>query len=148
MDRITKEHRSWNMSRIKGRNTSAELAVRSILHRKGYRFRLNRRYLPGKPDIVLPRFKTVIFVHGCFWHRHMDCKFSYTPKSRKEFWESKFNDTLRRDYQAKLQLENKGWNVIIVWECELQNPEQLASRLNDSLQSIIKHDVNQAKEKQ
>ncbi|MBU1162905.1 MAG: DNA mismatch endonuclease Vsr, partial [Proteobacteria bacterium] len=86
MDIISKEKRSWNMSRIRGKDTKPEIIVRSMLHRMGYRFRLHRKDLPGKPDIVLPKYKTVIFVHGCFWHRHKGCKYAYTPKSRVKFW--------------------------------------------------------------
>ena len=118
------------MSRIKGRNTKPELAVRSLLHRMGYRFRLHRADLPGKPDIVLSRYRTVIFVHGCFWHRHKDCRFAYTPKSRTEFWLKKLEPNVIRDIQVKSDLELLGWRVITLWECELRDMDQLAARLD------------------
>ena len=121
------------MSRIKGRNTKPELAVRSLLHRMGYRFRLLRADLPGKPDIVLSRYRTVIFVHGCFWHRHKDCRFAYTPKSRTEFWLKKLEPNVIRDIQVKSDLELLGWRVITLWECELRDMDQLAARLDADL---------------
>jgi DNA mismatch endonuclease (patch repair protein) len=89
-DRLSREHRSWNMSRIRGKDTAPELLVRSTLHRTGYRFRLHSQTLPGRPDLMLPKYRTVVFVHGCFWHRHKCCKFAYTPKSRTAFWNAKF----------------------------------------------------------
>src|SRR5215475_14515568 len=97
VDTITKERRSWNMSRIRSKDTQPELAVRSLLHRMGYRFRLHVRTLPGCPDVVLPRLKTVVLVNGCFWHRHANCAFAYTPKSRKSFWMEKFRENVERD---------------------------------------------------
>jgi len=121
------------MSLIKNRNTKPELAVRSLLHRMGYRFRLHKAHLPGKPDIVLSRYKTVIFVHGCFWHRHKDCRFAYTPKSRTDFWLKKLESNVSRDRQVKADLERLGWRVITVWECELRKPEQLARWLDAAL---------------
>lgn len=125
MDRLTREHRSWNMSRIKGANTKPEIRVRSVLHRMGYRFRLHRRDLPGKPDIVLPKYETVIFVHGCFWHRHPGCRFAYTPKSRIAFWTTKFHRNVERHREVEQQLEELGWRVIVVWECETKDEERL-----------------------
>ncbi|MFC2076820.1 very short patch repair endonuclease [candidate division KSB1 bacterium] len=130
-DRISREHRSWNMSRIKSGNTNPERQVRSMLHRMGYRFRLHDHKLPGKPDIVLPKYKTVIFVHGCFWHRHQGCKYAYTPKTRVGFWQRKFRDNLNRDRRVANELKNLGWRVLIVWECELGNKNLF--RLNDNL---------------
>ena len=130
-DVFTKTKRSELMSRIKNRNTRPEMTVRSMLHRMGYRFRLHRADLPGKPDIVLPRYKTVIFVHGCFWHRHKDCRFAYTPKSRTDFWLKKLESNAIRDQQVKTDLERLGWRVITVWECELRVSEQLAARLDE-----------------
>jgi len=132
-DRITKAHRSWNMSRIRGRDTGPELVVRSILHRMGFRFRLHRKDLPGNPDIVLPKYHTVIFVHGCFWHRHPRCKFAYTPKSRVKFWKTKFESNVRRDKQVRRQLRKLGWNVIVIWECEARIIDDLSERLSRSL---------------
>jgi DNA mismatch endonuclease (patch repair protein) len=120
-DIISKERRSWNMSRIRGKNTQPELIVRSVLHKRGYRFRLHRKDLPGKPDIVLPKYKTVIFVHGCFWHRHKGCKYAYTPKSRVAFWGKKFRGNVERNKVVKRELKKLGWNVIVVWECQINN---------------------------
>lgn len=129
VDRLTVQHRSWNMSRIRGKNTAPELLVRSILHRLGYRFRLHRRDLPGTPDIALPRYRTVVFVHGCFWHRHPGCRYAYTPKSRLDFWQSKFNGNVARDVHHRAALRKLGWRVATVWECELRDPKRLARRL-------------------
>ncbi|MCP4105110.1 MAG: DNA mismatch endonuclease Vsr [Desulfobacteraceae bacterium] len=106
MDTVSEERRSWNMSRIKGKDTRPELIVRSTLHRMGYRFRIHRNDLPGKPDIVLPKYKLIIFVHGCFWHRHKDCKYSYTPKSQVDFWKSKFEENVERDEKHR-----KNWKL-------------------------------------
>src|SRR5687767_12852388 len=97
VDSISAEHRSWNMSRIKGKNTKPEIILRSLLHKSGFRFRLHSKNLPGKPDIVFPKHRMAIFVNGCFWHRHENCKYCYTPKSRNEFWNSKFQRTIERD---------------------------------------------------
>ena len=119
-DLLTKEKRSWNMSRIRGKDTKPELKLRSLLHKKGFRFRLHDKKLPGKPDIVLPRFRTVIFVNGCYWHRHSGCKFAYIPKSRQEFWQEKFTNTVIRDKKKTKNLQDIGWRVLTVWECELE----------------------------
>lgn len=128
-DTLTKEHRSWNMSRIKGTNTNPEKVVRSLLHGLKYRFRLHGKNLPGRPDIVLPKYRTVILVHGCFWHRHQNCKFAYTPKSRIEFWQKKFEENQLRDKRIKQQLRKLGWRVIVVWECEIKQEQKLSRRL-------------------
>jgi DNA mismatch endonuclease, patch repair protein len=128
-DRISKEKRSWNMSRIRAVNTKPELVVRSLLHRNGFRYRLHVRALPGCPDIVLPRWKTAVLVHGCFWHRHQGCHLAYTPKSRKAFWTKKFEGNVNRDKKASTMLRRLGWRVFVVWECELQNHDRLARRL-------------------
>ena len=130
MDIITKEKRSWNMSRIRSKDTKPEKTVRSILHRMGYRFRLHRSDLPGRPDIVLPKYMVIIFVHGCFWHRHQDCRATTMPKSHVEFWRKKFLDTVERDKRNQNELKELGWNVIIVWECELANSGMLQQKLN------------------
>lgn len=129
MDRISPQRRSWNMSRIRGSGTSPELIVRSTLHRLGLRFRINRKDLPGSPDIVLPRHRTILFVHGCFWHRHAGCKFAYTPKTRVDFWQNKFVANELRDHRAAQALRQSGWRVIIVWECEIKNEVKLRNRL-------------------
>jgi len=120
VDTLTKKKRSWNMSRIKGKNTKPELLLRSLLHRQKFRFRLHDRRLPGKPDIVLSRYRTAIFVNGCFWHRHENCKYAYTPKSRRKFWLKKFDETVQRDQRKHKTLTDTGWKVIVVWECELK----------------------------
>jgi DNA mismatch endonuclease (patch repair protein) len=137
-DVFTKAKRSEVMSRIRARDTRPERAVRSMLHRMGYRFRLHRADLPGKPDIVLPRHKTVILVHGCFWHRHEGCRFAYTPKSRAEFWIKKLESNVVRDRQVKENLSKLGWHVITVWECELRSPDQLSKRLAETLKAGAK----------
>lgn len=129
-DVFTKAKRSVVMSHIRGRDTRPERAVRSMLHGMGYRFRLFVANLPGRPDIVLRKYETVIFVHGCFWHRHKRCRFAYTPKSREEFWLKKLNSNVTRDSQVEMELRKLGWHVVTVWECELKHPEQLARRLN------------------
>jgi DNA mismatch endonuclease (patch repair protein) len=136
-DIFSPEKRSDVMAGIKGRNTKPEKIVRSLLHRMGYRFRLHCKELPGRPDIVLPRFKTVIFVHGCFWHRHKGCKFAYTPKTRTNFWISKLEANACRDQQKASELTALGWQVITIWECELQNMELLAKRLSELLTSPV-----------
>ena len=115
------EQRSRNMSAIKSKNTKPEIAVRKVLHSMGYRFRLHSKDLPGSPDIVLPKYKTVIFVHGCFWHRHENCKYASTPKTRQEFWEAKFRENINRDKLNQENLFSKGWKIIIVWECEIKD---------------------------
>lgn len=109
------------MSRIRGRDTNIELAVRKELFRRGYRFRKNDSRYPGRPDIVLPKYKTVIFVNGCFWHRHENCKLATTPKTRQEFWQAKFEKNVENDRKHVNELKSMGWNVITVWECEIKS---------------------------
>ena len=125
------EQRSRNMSAIKSKNTKPEIAVRKLLHSMGYRFRLHRKDLPGSPDIVLPKYKTVIFVHGCFWHRHKDCKYSTTPKTRREFWENKFKANLKRDLEIQEKIKNLDWRSVVIWECETKNMENLREKIID-----------------
>ncbi len=134
MDILSREKRSWNMSRIRSRDTKPELIVRRLLHRLEYRFRLHRRDLPGSPDIVLPKYKTVIFVHGCYWHRHEGCRYAYNPKSRVDFWQEKFRQNVMRDRKARRELEELDWQVQVVWECETKDIEGLVERLEDMLQ--------------
>lgn len=110
------------MSGIRGKDTQPELIVRSFLHRKGLRFRLHAK-LPGKPDLVFPKYRTAVFVHGCFWHRHKGCKFTTTPKTRAEFWEAKFVANIKRDAVAKERLEALGWRVLVVWACQIDEKE-------------------------
>lgn len=133
-DTLTSERRSWNMSRIRGRNTGPELRLRSLLHRAGFRFRLHAKQLPGRPDVVLPRYRTAIFVHGCFWHRHPGCRNATTPSTRREFWQEKFDSNVNRDARNRVALEAAGWTVLTVWECELKaDAEGVVRRLADEL---------------
>lgn len=133
-DTLSPERRSWNMSRIRGRNTGPEVALRSLLHLAGFRFRLHDRTLPGKPDIVLKRHKTVIFVHGCFWHRHAGCRNATMPSSRTEFWSDKFHATVERDERKAKALRALGWNVITVWECDIaKRPEVVVSDIENEI---------------
>ena len=125
------EQRSRNMSAIKSKNTKPEIAVRKLLHSMGYRFRLHRKDLPGSPDIVLPKYKTVIFVHGCFWHRHENCKYASNPKTRKEFWESKFKANVKRDLEIQEKIKNIGWQSSVIWECELKDTFGLKDKIID-----------------
>src|SRR5437773_5747462 len=120
-----KATRSYNMSRIRSKNTKPELMVRSFLHKNGFRFRLHDKNLPGKPDIVLKKYKTVIFVHGCFWHRHRGCKNCTTPTNRREWWLTKLNGNAARDKVRQRALCKLGWRIIIVWECQTEKPKAL-----------------------
>lgn len=133
-DSISTEKRSWNMARIKSKNTQIELAVRKYLFARGFRYRLHVRNLPGKPDLVLKKYKTVIFVHGCYWHQHAGCKYATTPKTRIEFWKNKFQANIRNDSKNTELLEQMGWKVLIVWECQiLRDFEATMNELVDSL---------------
>jgi DNA mismatch endonuclease, patch repair protein len=135
IDSLSPEHRSWNMSRIRSEATKPEIAVRSILHRMGFRFRLaTGRALPGRPDIVLPKHRVVVFVHGCFWHRHKECRYAYTPKSREAFWQQKFSANVARDLRVRQRLQAEGWKVTVVWECELSNEQ----RIRDRVQRVLR----------
>lgn len=118
VDIVDATTRSRMMSGIRGKNTKPELIVRSALHRVGLRFRLHAK-LPGKPDLVFPKYRTVLFVHGCFWHRHENCRYATTPASNVDFWKEKFAANVRNDAKVKRQLEELGWRVLIVWECQL-----------------------------
>lgn len=131
MDSLTPERRSWNMQRIRRSDTRPERIVRSALHRLGYRFRLDGgKSLPGKPDVVLPKYRTAVFVHGCFWHRHAGCQFAYNPKSRTDFWQHKFNVNVQRDKLVRDKLCSAGWRVIEVWECQTGKPDLLTIALS------------------
>lgn len=126
---LTPEQRSRNMRAIKGRDTTPELTVRRLLHAMGYRFRLQRRDLPGRPDIVLPRHRVAVFVHGCFWHRHR-CRYGCVePATRPEFWRAKFAANVARDRRAVRALRRAGWRVLVVWECQTRDMERLRKRL-------------------
>lgn len=115
-----KKTRSYNMSRIKGKNTKPEMLVRKFLHKNGFRYRLNYSKLPGKPDIVLTKYKTVIFINGCFWHGHETCKYFVVPKTNTEWWLDKINGTKHRDKLKIEELESLDWSVKVIWECELK----------------------------
>lgn len=139
-DILTPEKRSWNMSRIKGKNTKPEVLLRSLLHQAGFRFRIHAGNLPGKPDIILPRYNTVIFVNGCFWHRHKNCKYAYSPKSSQDFWQEKFSRTVQRDQEKTEKLIEDGWQVHTVWECELKNdPDSILVEIIQSLKGRKEH---------
>lgn len=133
MDIVSPQRRSEMMSGIRGRDTKPEIAVRRLAHSLGYRFRLHRRDLPGTPDLVFPGRKKVVFVHGCFWHRHSRCRFAYEPKSNVETWRSKFETNVSRDARVRRELDAMGWDVLTVWECETANLETLATKLVDFL---------------
>ena len=128
------------MSRIKSKDTTPERIVRSFLHRNGFRFRLHVKDLPGKPDIVLPKYKTVIEVRGCYWHRHEGCKDATTPSTNTEFWQKKFAENVARDKRTEHELKKLGWNVIVVWECEIN----INNFLNTLLWRIINCRINTA----
>jgi DNA mismatch endonuclease (patch repair protein) len=121
MDIWSKEKRSECMSKIRSKDTKPELALRKALFARGFRYRVNDKHLPGKPDIVLPKYKTVIFLHGCFWHRHEGCKYAYTPKTNTEFWVDKITSNKERDKINMQKLTALGWNVLTVWECEIRH---------------------------
>jgi DNA mismatch endonuclease (patch repair protein) len=133
VDRISKKHRSWNMSRIRPSDTGPERAVRDVLRSLGFRPQAHRRDLPGVPDLVLPRRKVALFVHGCFWHRHSQCQYAYSPKSNRAFWTAKFLANVQRDRQVRRQLTGLGWRPVVVWECELESVERLKARLRKAL---------------
>ena len=117
------------MRSVKRAHTGPEIRVRQALHALGLRFRLHRRDLPGSPDIVLPRVRTAVFVHGCFWHRHLNCRYATTPKSRQDYWLPKFEANVERDARKEAQLQNLGWRVLVIWECETKTREVLKARL-------------------
>ncbi|MDT4867288.1 Very short patch repair protein [compost metagenome] len=135
MDIVDSATRSRMMSGIRGRDTKPEITVRKFLHARGYRFRLHRKDLPGRPDIVLPRFRICIFIHGCFWHHHKGCRYATLPKTRADFWAQKLWDNVERDQRAQEELLRKGWRVLTIWECELKHPEAALAALLDQLVS-------------
>ena len=130
------------MARVRQKNTEPELVVRRCLHGLGYRFRLHRTDLPGTPDIVLPKYRKAIFVHGCFWHRHLGCKQTTTPKTRTEFWENKFRTNVRRDQNNMRKLSEAGWEPIVIWECEVADPSDLEGRLISLLNTEIPNSIS------
>jgi DNA mismatch endonuclease (patch repair protein) len=131
----TKEQRSKNMAAIKGKNTKPEMLVRRFLHAKGYRYKLHDKTLPGRPDIVLPKYKTVIFVHGCFWHGHKGCRYFVVPKTRTDWWLAKINGNVANDKRQITALRKLGWKVITLWECSLKS-KALAKTLQNLLGKI------------
>lgn len=131
VDKFTQSERSRIMSRIKGRNTSPEKKVRSLIHKMGYRFRINVTKLPGNPDIVLPRHRKIIFVHGCFWHGHKGCSRSKRPTSNIEFWDKKISGNIKRDAKVKKELELSSWKVFVIWQCETKKSDNLKKRLEE-----------------
>jgi DNA mismatch endonuclease (patch repair protein) len=137
-DKISPERRSLNMAAIKSRNTKPEIAFRKRLHALGFRFRLHRKDLPGRPDIVLTRYKTAIFVHGCFWHQHEGCKLASKPSSRQEYWKVKFDRNAERDKNSSASLTELGWRVVVVWECEVRrSADEVAQRLKRFLTDAL-----------
>jgi len=133
MDKISPEKRSWTMAQVKGRDTKPEKIVRSLLHRMGYRFRLQRYNLPGRPDIVLPKYRAVIFVHGCYWHRH-DCPNGRRlPKSRLDYWLPKLEGNQKRDISNQALLQECGWSTLVVWECMLRHEDSLEKTIREFL---------------
>lgn len=133
MDVHSKETRSYNMSRIKGKNTKPEELVRKYLFSQGFRYRKNDKRLPGTPDIVLPKYKTVIFVNGCFWHGHEGCKYFVWPQNNADFWKAKINANIQRDQRKKEELERLGWQVLVIWECGLKKAE-----FEDTMKWVVK----------
>ncbi|WP_175653830.1 very short patch repair endonuclease [Pseudomonas sp. Marseille-P9899] len=136
MDIVDTATRSKMMSGIRGKDTRPEMIVRRFLHSLGYRYRLHRKDLAGKPDIVIPRLKVCLFVHGCFWHRHSGCRFATTPKTRPDFWKEKFEKNVARDATNRAALEAIGWRVLVIWECQLKTATSTLSGLEQTLQLL------------
>ena len=137
-DIVSKKKRSEMMSGIKGKDTKPEIATRKMMYKMGLRYRLHRKDLPGKPDIVLGTVKLAIFVHGCFWHRHNKCKYSYSPKTRVNFWEKKFQDNVKRDMNNRHTLEELGWKSAVIWECQTKDPDDLKKNILNIIESSKK----------
>ena len=131
MGQVDKSKRSYNMSQIRGKDTKPELIVRKILFKNGYRYRLHSNKVIGKPDIIFEKRKKIIFVHGCFWHRHENCKYSTLPKTNKSFWNRKFDDNVRRDKYVRKQLLEMGYELMVIWECQTKNISDLETELLD-----------------
>ena len=137
-DKHSKEVRSYNMSQIKGKNTKPEMLVRKYLHAQGFRYRLHSKSLSGKPDIVLPKYKTLIFVHGCFWHGHKGCKYFVLPKTNTDFWLHKINGNITNDSKVIKALKKDGWKVLVIWECDLK--KKMETTLANLVRKIIDND--------
>ena len=133
VDHVDQATRSLIMAAVHSEDTGPEKIVRGIVHRLGYRYRLHVNTLPGRPDLVFPVRRKIVFVHGCFWHRHRKCRYATSPKSRRKFWEAKFAANVARDRRNERQLKRTGWDVLTVWQCELKNKERLTSRLDEFL---------------
>lgn len=136
MDTLEPTRRSFLMSRVLAKNTKPEVQVRRIIHSLGLRFRLHAKSLPGRPDIVMPRHRTVVFVHGCFWHRHVRCKKATTPSSNKEFWLTKFSANKLRDKRNSKKLKALGWKVVIIWECQIGDPARIEQQILRAVEQI------------
>ncbi|WP_353619084.1 very short patch repair endonuclease [Stappia sp. BW2] len=136
MDKLDPERRSQNMARVHGKNTEPEMRVRRIAHRIGLRFRLHRADLPGRPDLVFPRYRLAVFVHGCFWHRHTDCSRASMPATRREFWKAKFEANVARDRTQQAALLALGWTVLVLWECELKDESSIEKRLRAAIDRL------------
>lgn len=136
-DIVSPERRSKNMSAIRSKDTKPEIYLRKLLFAEGYRYRIAEKSVPGHPDIFLRKYNTAIFVHGCFWHRHQGCKYAYTPKSRIEFWQKKFDDNVRRDATVKAELQKQNIKQLIVWECAIRRMQKNKSEENSILAAIV-----------
>ena len=134
MDTVSSKRRSEIMSRVRSKNTKPEMTVRSLVHSLGYRYRLHGKDLPGKPDMVFRSRKKVIFIHGCFWHRHRGCQKTSTPKSRVDFWTAKFEGNKARDAKIKRKLTRMGWQYLVIWECQVKDKEKLEKRITNFLE--------------
>lgn len=144
-DKLTPKRRSWNMSRIRSANTKPEIILRSVLHRLGFRFRVHRRDLPGRPDIVLPKYHTIIFVHGCFWHQHPGCVEAVRPKSNENYWTAKLEGNVKRDKKNCQALRHEGWRVFRFWECEIEkDPIRIATRIAKVLRGVVRRSAENA----
>lgn len=134
MDRLSPERRGWLMSRVKSKNTTTEMTVRRLVFGMGYRYRLHDKRLPGRPDLVFSGRRKIIFVNGCFWHGHENCRYAALPKTRVDFWRAKVEKNQARDRENIALLEANGWKVLTVWQCELKNTERLANKLYDFIE--------------
>lgn len=132
-DHVNRGKRSLIMAAVHSKDTKPELAVRSVVHALGYRYRLHVASLPGKPDLVFPCRRKIIFVHGCFWHRHARCRYSTSPKTRPDFWQEKFCTNVARDRRTRRELKKLGWSILTVWQCELKDPQKLEVRIDEFL---------------
>lgn len=138
VDIVSVGRRSKMMSRIRGRDTAPELALRRGLHRLGFRFRLHGKGIPGRPDVIFPKLRSAIFVHGCFWHRHEGCKFAYEPKSRTSFWKEKFDSNVARDERQIRELKKLGWRTLVVWECSLRTDVRRQRTINRAAKWLMR----------